>query len=147
MNNRLSSFLLALVFGALLLGGCAGEQKKAAAPPPPPPEPVVEKKVKALKPVKVKVTAAKEAGATGPMQPVVEITGEGPKGWKFKAKEKREGTEVKLTVFAHAPEGAEKKPEDAPFTIKHKMKLDKGAWSVRVFDNRGIEIKRIDYNY
>jgi len=136
--------LLALLVGGLMvLGACAGDQKKA--PPPPPPEPEV--KVAALKAVKAKPKAAKKGGASGEMAPIVEITGDAPKGWTISVKEKKEGSDVKLTVWANPPEGATETPADAPFTFKHKMKLDKGNWAVRLNDHRGIEITRIDYSY
>lgn len=141
MSNRLSS-VLALLLGGLLLGACASEQKKA---PPPPPEP--ETAVQALAAVKAKVTGAKQAGAAGEMMPFVEISGDAPQGWKISVKESREGSDVKLTVMADPPEGATETPADGPFTHKQKIKLAAGAWAVRVYDHRGVEIKRIDYNY
>ena len=95
------------------------------------------------KTTKAKVTTVTKTGVDGG-KPIIEVTGTLPgPGWtpEVKVKQTAEGTNI--YIMAVPGPGAEK-GADTPFVHKFTLGEAKAGKAVRVFDHRGVQIKRIE---
>lgn len=127
-HRFLISLLAALVAVAMLACGASEPEKKKAAPK--------------LDPVKAKVTTVNQTGADSG-KPIIEVTGTLPgAGWEpeIQIENSAEGTNVYIMAV---PGPGATKGAAVPFT--HKFTLDgaPAGKAVRVFDHRGVQLKRI----
>lgn len=126
-HRFLMGLLAALAAVALLACGASEPEKKKPAP--------------TLDPVKAKVTTVKKTGADSG-KPIIEVTGTLPgTGWEpeVQIETSAEGTNVYIMAV---PGPGAKKGAGVPFTHKFTLEAAPAGKAVRVFDHRGVQLKR-----
>ena len=136
--------LVAATLTLMMLGACASEAPVVKADPIP--EPVEEPQMASK--VEARTTSAKHAGAKDARQPIIELEGESPQGWKIKVKEQKDGNTVTLTAWAYPREGDTEEGEWGPFKKQYALKqLDVGATWTIVVKGDGGDLPAIEFTY